>query len=201
MRNPAGMFVKASLDSIIAAVARAHRLQPLHPECAWPRRLSDQRLHLDPHPGTVLRRRKREAILQFLRWMLTSGQKECEALGYGPHPRRIVTRELDPESVQVSRRARQFLDSTRSSPENLGSKSVPEVQQIEGAERAVNRHQVQIRLIGDQQHHAFDICVLKANPTSVRAWLGVATYDCEVTRCFHPRSRYCARTASSAAGS
>jgi ABC-type phosphate transport system substrate-binding protein len=37
---------------------------------------------------------KKPAFLELLQWTLTSGQKECSALGYAPLPREIVTREL-----------------------------------------------------------------------------------------------------------
>jgi len=96
VRNPAGQFVKASLDSIIAAVpdtVDSSRLSILNApgRNAYP--ISAFTWILVPAQSSDAR--KREAILQFLRWMLTSGQKECEALGYGPLPRRLVTRELD----------------------------------------------------------------------------------------------------------
>jgi phosphate transport system substrate-binding protein len=100
VRNPSGQFVKATLDTIIAAASDTA-----------PSQTGDSSLSILNAPGrnaypisafTWLLipaqssdARKREAILQFLRWMLTSGQKQCEALGYGPLPRRIVSQELD----------------------------------------------------------------------------------------------------------
>jgi phosphate transport system substrate-binding protein len=99
VRNPSGQFVKASLDSIIAAVpdtslgqTRDSSLSILNApgRNAYP--LSAFTWILVPAQSSDAR--KREAIIQFLRWMLTSGQKECEALGYGPLPHRIVSREL-----------------------------------------------------------------------------------------------------------
>ena len=99
VRNPAGQFVKADLDSILAAVPDAALSQT-----------GDSRLSILNAPGRNAYPisaftwilvpskpsdpRKRAVILEFLRWMLTSGQKECEALGYGPLPRRLVAREL-----------------------------------------------------------------------------------------------------------
>ena len=32
--------------------------------------------------------------MAFLEWMLTSGQRQCSALGYAPLPRNLVDREL-----------------------------------------------------------------------------------------------------------
>jgi len=37
---------------------------------------------------------KREAMMSFLEWMLTSGQRQCSALGYAPLPKDFVDREL-----------------------------------------------------------------------------------------------------------
>jgi ABC-type phosphate transport system substrate-binding protein len=37
---------------------------------------------------------KREEAASFLRWMLTTGQKECSALGYAPLPADVVREEL-----------------------------------------------------------------------------------------------------------
>jgi phosphate transport system substrate-binding protein len=37
---------------------------------------------------------KRQAMLSFIEWMLTAGQKECSALGYAPLPPTLVASEL-----------------------------------------------------------------------------------------------------------
>ena len=96
VRNPAGQFVKASIDTINAAVSSAAPSQSLSilnapGRNAYP--ISAFTWILVPAQSSDAA--KRTAILQFLRWMLTSGQKQCEALGYGPLPRRVVTRELE----------------------------------------------------------------------------------------------------------
>ena len=38
---------------------------------------------------------KREAMMSFLEWMLTSGQRQCSALGYAPLPKNLLGRELE----------------------------------------------------------------------------------------------------------
>ena len=38
---------------------------------------------------------KREAMMSFLEWMLTSGQRQCSALGYAPLPKSLLDRELE----------------------------------------------------------------------------------------------------------
>ena len=39
--------------------------------------------------------RKRAALFELLQWVLTSGQKECSALGYAPLPREIANQQLE----------------------------------------------------------------------------------------------------------
>jgi phosphate ABC transporter phosphate-binding protein len=100
VRNPAGQFIKASLDSILAAAPdtapsqagdSSHSILNAPGRAAYP--ISAFTWILVPAQSSDPA--KRAAILQFLRWMLTSGQKQCEALGYGPLPRRIAAGELD----------------------------------------------------------------------------------------------------------
>jgi ABC-type phosphate transport system substrate-binding protein len=38
--------------------------------------------------------RKKAALLELLQWVLTSGQKECSALGYAPLPHELANRQL-----------------------------------------------------------------------------------------------------------
>ena len=35
------------------------------------------------------------AVIEFINWILTSGQKECSALAYNPLPKEVVLRQLD----------------------------------------------------------------------------------------------------------
>ena len=99
VRNPAGLFIKADIDSINAAVPEAFNergdssLSILNApgRNAYP--ISAFTWLLVPAHSSDPR--KQAAILQFLRWMLTSGQKQCEALGYVSLPRRIASHELD----------------------------------------------------------------------------------------------------------
>ena len=37
---------------------------------------------------------KKKAIADFLKWMLTDGQKEAQSLSYAPLPKSVVTAEL-----------------------------------------------------------------------------------------------------------
>jgi phosphate ABC transporter phosphate-binding protein len=100
VRNPAGQFIKADLDSITAA---APETIPIHDLDAGLSILNAPGRNAYPIstftwllvPVEQADAQKQAATAEFLRWMLTSGQKQCEALGYAPLPRRIVAREID----------------------------------------------------------------------------------------------------------
>ena len=98
VQNATGRFVRADLDSITAAAADA--------------RSGTQQLLFSTfdakakngYPITTFtwlvvpemnsNARQRAAVSRFLRWMLTTGQKQCSALGYAPLPRDVATEEL-----------------------------------------------------------------------------------------------------------
>ena len=98
VQNPSGRFVRADLDSITAAAADA--------------RSGTQQLFFsafnamarNAYPITTFtwlvvpqannNAQQRATISRFLRWMLTTGQKQCSALGYAPLPRDVATEEL-----------------------------------------------------------------------------------------------------------
>jgi len=99
VRNPAGEFVKADLQSITLAAAGApgaagspNRFSLLNSggRDAYP--ISTFTWLLVPAEG--LSAEKRAAIVALLDWMLTSGQKECASLGYAPLPHDIAASEL-----------------------------------------------------------------------------------------------------------
>lgn len=98
VRNAAGEFVQADLASVTAAGSSAGEMTP------------DFRVSITNAPGKgaypiatftwwVLPADlggayKRASFLELLQWMLTSGQKQCSALGYAPLPHEIAAREL-----------------------------------------------------------------------------------------------------------
>jgi phosphate transport system substrate-binding protein len=97
VRNAAGRFVQANLDTLSAAAAA-------------PSVTGDLRTSLidasgkDAYPVTTFtwillptsqeKSQKSAALGSLLQWMLTSGQKECAGLGYVPLPRSLAEREL-----------------------------------------------------------------------------------------------------------
>ncbi len=99
VRNSAGSFVKADLASVSAAAAGAAKSMPddfrvsitnAPGKTAYP--ISSFTWLLIP--GQVQDAKKREAIVGFLRWMLTEGQKHAEPLAYAQLPREVVEKEL-----------------------------------------------------------------------------------------------------------
>ena len=99
VQNAAGQFIQANLPSVTAAAADGVGTMS-----------SDSRVSItnasgkDVYPIATFTwwllpqqtgsASKRAAFRELLQWMLTSGQKECSALGYAPLPREVVGREL-----------------------------------------------------------------------------------------------------------
>lgn len=97
VRNRSGVFVRADLDSVAAAAKGpaassdlASSLVDSASKDAYPIAsftwliMSDQ---LADSP-------KQRVLSELFRWVLTTGQRECSALGYAPLPRRIAEKEL-----------------------------------------------------------------------------------------------------------
>lgn len=100
VKNPAGQFIKADLASIIAAATetgasqdRDFRFSILNAPGKYAYPISTFTWLLVPAQQSDPQ--KQVAIAAFLRWMLTTGQKQSESLGYAPLPHGIAVRELD----------------------------------------------------------------------------------------------------------
>ena len=99
VRNTGGNFVKADLASVTAAAAGASEKMPddfrvsitnasgktAYPICSFTWLLV---------PTKIQDAAKRKAITDFLRWMLTDGQKMTSDLSYASLPKPVVTKEL-----------------------------------------------------------------------------------------------------------
>jgi phosphate transport system substrate-binding protein len=99
VRNAAGNFVTATLESVTASAAAvakiAHgdfRASLTNPpgEGAYP----IASLSWILVPEKIVDNDKRTAIVQFLRWMLTEGQRYPKLLNYAPLPAEMVAKEL-----------------------------------------------------------------------------------------------------------
>jgi phosphate transport system substrate-binding protein len=98
VKDASGDFVKASLASVSAAAAGAAKSMP-----------DDFRVSITNAPGKgaypissftwllipaqIQDTAKREVIKDFLHWMLTTGQQDCEPLAYAKLPKEVVAKE------------------------------------------------------------------------------------------------------------
>lgn len=99
VKNSSGVFVKADLASVSAAAAAASKTMPedfrvsiTNPEgkAAYP--ISSFTWLLIP--AKFADAAKRDVVKDFLKWMLTQGQQDCEALSYAKLPKEVVAKEL-----------------------------------------------------------------------------------------------------------
>jgi len=99
VRNASGEFVRADLDSVTAA-AKAGALPA---DSGFSVSITNARgRHVYPiatFTWVLVPEKEDDAtritvVRDLLRWMLTTGQKECEGLGYAPLPAELANREL-----------------------------------------------------------------------------------------------------------
>lgn len=98
VRNASGEFVKADLDSVTAAAKTA-----VLPDQGFSMSITNAAgKHVYPIatfswlllPENSKDTAKQAALRDLLRWLLTTGQRQCEGLGYAPLPGEIANREL-----------------------------------------------------------------------------------------------------------
>lgn len=106
VRNAAGRFVQANLATLSAAAESAPKSGDLRASLvnapgvdAYPITAYTWILL----PASAQNPQKAAALKDMLRWMLTSGQKECSGLGYLPLPREIADREVAADSTEAAR--------------------------------------------------------------------------------------------------
>ncbi len=99
VRSASGEYVKADLDSVTAAgkvagVQAGNEFQTSITNASgkhtYP--IASFTWVLIPAEGSDTK--KQAALRELVRWMLTSGQKQCESLGYAPLPGDLAAREL-----------------------------------------------------------------------------------------------------------
>ena len=97
VRNASGKFVKASFDSVTAAAAGVKdmpadfRVSITNAMGAGAYPISSFTWLLIP--SQIKDPAKKKAITDFLGWMLTTGQKDCQTLSYAPLPQAVVEKE------------------------------------------------------------------------------------------------------------
>jgi phosphate transport system substrate-binding protein len=98
VRNAAGAFVKADLNSVTAAAAEAAKAMPEDFRVSITNATGKKAYPISSFtwlliPVTISDSAKRTAITSVLKWMLTDGQKMTEALSYAPLPAEVVKKE------------------------------------------------------------------------------------------------------------
>jgi phosphate transport system substrate-binding protein len=97
VQNKAGTFVTASLDSVTAAAAGVtvpddFRVSITNPDGKDAYPIASFTWMLFYQNPTDKQRAK--AMVDFMKWALTDGQKETQALGYAPLPQAVVDKEV-----------------------------------------------------------------------------------------------------------
>jgi phosphate transport system substrate-binding protein len=99
VKNSSGAFIKADLASVSAAAAAVAKFMPddfrvsiTNPEgkAAYPIASFTWLLI----PSKFADAGKRDVVKDFLKWMMTDGQNDCEALAYSRLPKEVVTKEM-----------------------------------------------------------------------------------------------------------
>ena len=99
VKNSSGVFVKADLAGVSAAAAAVAKFMPddfrvsiTNPEgkTAYPIASFTWLLIPSKFSDTA----KRDVVKDFLKWMMTDGQQDCEALAYAKLPKEVVAKEM-----------------------------------------------------------------------------------------------------------
>ena len=97
MRNRAGKFVKADIDSITASIstspASGGELRSMLARSPDPRSYPVSSFTWLLFPAQNREIEKQRLLVSFVEWILTSGQRECSALGYVPLPENVIRTE------------------------------------------------------------------------------------------------------------
>ncbi len=100
VRNASGKFIRADVKSIEAAAERAAERMPADFRISVTNAPGEEAYPIASFtwllaPARAIDPTKRRAIVAFLRWMLSDGQRMAEPLGYAPLPSAVIGRELE----------------------------------------------------------------------------------------------------------
>ena len=98
LRNSAGEFLKADTNTVTAAAAGAAKSMPDDFRVSITNSPGKQAYPISSFtwlliPSTIPDGGKKKAVVDFLSWMLTTGQKDAAGLGYAPLPKEVVAKE------------------------------------------------------------------------------------------------------------
>jgi phosphate transport system substrate-binding protein len=97
VKNASGKFVQASFTGVTAAAAAA-KAMPDDFRVSITNEMGPAVYPISSFtwllvPSAIKDPAKKKAITDFLAWMLTTGQKDCEGLSYAPLPKAVVAKE------------------------------------------------------------------------------------------------------------
>jgi phosphate transport system substrate-binding protein len=98
LQNKSGKFLKATLDSVTAAAAGAAKSMPDDFRVSIVNALGENAYPLSTFtylliPDKIPDAGKKKAVVDFLHWMLTTGQSYAAPLSYAPLPKTVVSKE------------------------------------------------------------------------------------------------------------
>ncbi len=96
VKNAAGKWIKPSFEGVTAAAAGAQ--MPADFRVSITNAPGDKSYPISSFtwmliPSQIQDASKKKAITDFLNWMLTDGQKDCQAMSYAPLPTSVVAKE------------------------------------------------------------------------------------------------------------
>jgi phosphate transport system substrate-binding protein len=99
VRNGSGDYVKADLDSVTAAAKAAGSAAGTESQTSITNASGKHTYPIATFtwvlmPANGKNGKQQAALRELIRWMLTSGQKECQSLGYAPLPGELAARQL-----------------------------------------------------------------------------------------------------------
>ncbi|HME08277.1 MAG TPA: phosphate ABC transporter substrate-binding protein PstS [Bryobacteraceae bacterium] len=98
VKNPAGKFLKADLTTVTDAAAGAAKSMPADFRVSITNAQGPNAYPISTFtwlliPSKIDDAAKRETVKEFLKWMLTTGQKDPASLSYAPLPKNVVAME------------------------------------------------------------------------------------------------------------
>jgi len=100
VRNSSGEYIRANLNSLAEAAKTATTAANIDSPASITNPPGKEAYPIASFtwllfPESITDPAKKAALFELVQWILTSGQKECSALGYAPLPHEVAARQLD----------------------------------------------------------------------------------------------------------
>jgi phosphate transport system substrate-binding protein len=99
LKNGTGEWIPATTESVTAAAAAAAKTMPADFRVSITDAKGKGAYPVSSFtwlliPSKIANPAKKAAIVDFLKWMLTTGQKYCADLGFAPLPKSVIDQEM-----------------------------------------------------------------------------------------------------------